>query len=119
MTLKLSIPLRTGRGLNDRMHFMQRARKVKAERLAVGFVMNTQHKAPAGPVTVNLGRVSPSAKGLDKDNLQGALKAVRDQVAACAGAGIQSLHLAAGAGTGERTTGVARVANDVDGGDAQ
>ena len=85
MTLKLSIPLRTGRGLNDRMHFMVRARKVKAERLAVGFVMNTQHKAPAGPVTVNLGRVSPSAKGLDKDNLQGALKAVRDQVAAWLG----------------------------------
>ena len=85
MTLKLSIPLRTGRGLNDRMHFMQRARKVKAERLAVGFVMNTQHKAPAGPVTVNLGRVSPSAKGLDKDNLQGALKGVRDQVSAWLG----------------------------------
>ena len=84
MTLKLSIPLRTGRGLNDRMHFMQRARKVKAERLAVGLVLNT-HKAPAGPVTVNLGRVSPSAKGLDKDNLQGALKAVRDQVAAWLG----------------------------------
>ena len=37
MTLKLSIPLRTGRGLNDRMHFMVRARKVKAERLAVGY----------------------------------------------------------------------------------
>ena len=84
MTLKLSIPLRTGRGLNDRMHFMVRARKVKAERLAVGLVLNT-HKAPAGPVTVNLGRVSPSAKGLDKDNLQGALKAVRDQVAAWLG----------------------------------
>ena len=84
MTLKLSIPLRTGRGLNDRMHFMARARKVKAERLAVGLVLNT-HKAPAGPVTVNLGRVSPSAKGLDKDNLQGALKAVRDQVAAWLG----------------------------------
>ena len=80
MTLKLSIPLRTGRGLNDRMHFMQRARKVKAEREAVGFVLNP-HKAPVGPVVVNLGRVSPSAKGLDKDNLQGGLKAVRDQVA--------------------------------------
>ena len=118
MTLKLSIPLRTGRGLNDRMHFMVRARKVKAERLAVGLVLNT-HKAPAGPVTVNLGRVSPSAKGLDKDNLQGALKAVRDQVAACAGAGIQSLRMAASSGTGERTTGVARVAQLAYGGDAQ
>jgi len=84
MTLKLSIPLRTGRGLNDRMHLMVRARKVKAERLAVGLVLNT-HKAPAGPVTVNLGRVSPSAKGLDKDNLQGALKGVRDQVSAWLG----------------------------------
>ena len=84
MTLKLSIPLRTGSGLNDRMHHMARARKVKAERLAVGLVLNT-HKAPAGPVTVNLGRVSPSAKGLDKDNLQGALKGVRDQVSAWLG----------------------------------
>jgi len=78
--MKLSIPLRTGRGLNDRMHFMQRSRKVKAERLAIGLVLNT-HKAPAGPVTVSLSRVSPSAKGLDKDNLQGAMKAVRDQIA--------------------------------------
>lgn len=84
MNLKLSIPLRTGRGLNDRMHFMARARKVKAERLAVWLVLS-MHKAPAGRVTVNLGRVSPSAKGLDKDNLQGAMKAVRDQVAAWLG----------------------------------
>ena len=118
MTLKLSIPLRTGRGLNDRMHFMARARKVKAERLAVGLVLNT-HKAPAGPVTVNLGRVSPSAKGLDKDNLQGALKAVRDQVAACAGAGIQSLRMEESARAIRGIAGMERTAGFTQGGDAQ
>jgi len=38
---------------------------------------------------------------------------------ACAGAGIQGLRMAASSGTGERTTGVARIAQLADGGDAQ
>ena len=78
--IKFSIPIRTGRGLNERMHHMQRARTVKAERQAVAWVA-TQHAAPAGPVAVTICRVSPSSKGLDGDNLQGGLKAVRDQLA--------------------------------------
>lgn len=80
MTLHLSIPLRTGRGQNDREHHMARHRRVKSERDAVQWVLNG-HPAPAGAVLVLLVRVSPSSVGLDRDNLQGSLKACRDQVA--------------------------------------
>lgn len=82
--LHISIPLRTGRGQNDREQHMVRHRRVKAEREAVQWRLNGQ-KAPAGAVTVLLVRVSPSAVGLDGDNLQGSMKAVRDQVAAWLG----------------------------------
>lgn len=78
--MKFSIPIRTGRGLNERMHHMQRARQVKAERQAVAWVVS-QLAAPVCAVIVTICRVSPSAKGLDSDNLQGGLKAVRDQLA--------------------------------------
>ena len=78
--MKVLFPLRTGRGLNSREHHMARARRVRDERWTVVHAIGRQ-EAPAGPVVVTLWRVSPSAKGLDKDNLQGALKAVRDQVA--------------------------------------
>jgi hypothetical protein len=50
----------------------------------VGLMLNP-HKPPKGPVTVLMRRVSPSNKGLDSDNLHGALKAVRDQIAAWLG----------------------------------
>ena len=59
---------------------MARARRVKAERQSVAWAM-LQQPRPAGAVRVLLTRVAPS-NGLDGDNLQGALKAVRDQVAA-------------------------------------
>lgn len=63
---------------------MARARRVKAERQSVAWALLmglTKQPLPIGPVRVLLTRVAPS-KGLDGDNLQGALKAVRDQVAA-------------------------------------
>lgn len=75
------IPLQTSRGLNAREHHMARHRRVKAEREAVAWVCKP-HQPPAGPVVVTLWRVSPGPNLLDKDNLQGALKAVRDEVAA-------------------------------------
>lgn len=78
--MKFSIPIRTGSGLNERMHYMQRARMVRAERTATAWIAS-QHASPAGPVTVTICRVSPSSKGLDGDNLQGGLKSVRDQLA--------------------------------------
>jgi hypothetical protein len=82
--MNLIVPIRTSRGQNEREHYMQRARRVKAERLAVGLMLNP-HRAPEGPVTVLMRRVSPSNKGLDSDNLQGSLKAIRDQIASWLG----------------------------------
>lgn len=78
--LKLKIPIRTARGLNNREHHMARARRVKAERQAVAWMLAGKPK-PEGLVTVLMRRVSPSSKGLDEDNLQGSQKSVRDQIA--------------------------------------
>lgn len=65
---------------------MARARAVRDERFAVGLVLATMRKeCPCGPKwRVVLVRVAPSG-GLDGDNLQGALKGVRDEVAAFLG----------------------------------
>jgi hypothetical protein len=73
------VPIRTGRGLNDRMHWAARARKVKYEREAVQWALNGNSR-PWLPCSVTLIRCAPS-NGLDGDNLQGALKACRDGVA--------------------------------------
>ncbi|VTU38369.1 hypothetical protein H4CHR_04408 [Variovorax sp. PBS-H4] len=80
MTLHISVPLKTGNGLNDREQAMARHRRVKSERAAVQWLLNGK-PTPAGSVYALMVRVSPSSKGLDKDNLQGSLKAVRDQIA--------------------------------------
>ena len=73
------IPIRTVPGLNAREHFRVRAKRVKAEREATAWQLNGQEKPPT-PCSVRLTRVAPSA-GLDDDNLPGALKGVRDQIA--------------------------------------
>jgi hypothetical protein len=75
----IAIPLRTSSGLNAREHFRVRAKRVKAEREAVAWMLHGATK-PALPCSVLLTRVAPS-NGLDDDNLCGALKSVRDQVA--------------------------------------
>lgn len=73
------IALRTARGLNNREHHMARHRRVKAEREAVAWMLPKTR--PALPCVVTLTRVAPSS-GLDVgDNLEGSLKAARDQVA--------------------------------------
>lgn len=74
------VPIRLGRGLNDRGHFMAKARKVKKEREAVSWALVKAEK-PAIPCVVTLTRICPGGRGLDSDNLQGACKAVRDAVA--------------------------------------
>lgn len=71
--------MRTVPGLNAREHWRARARRVKAERLAVALALVGKSK-PATPCTVRLTRVSPRGTA-DDDNLAGAMKAVRDQVA--------------------------------------
>ncbi len=86
MTMHLSIPIRLGRGLNDRhAHPAQRAKVVKAEREAVQWRLNGK-RPPAGAVRILMVRVAArGSRGLDGDNLQGSLKGVRDQVAAWLG----------------------------------
>jgi hypothetical protein len=73
------VPIRTVPGLNVREHFRARARRVKAERHATAWLLRGKPK-PALPCTVRLTRVAPSS-GLDDDNLAGAVKGVRDQLA--------------------------------------
>ncbi|GHC72757.1 hypothetical protein GCM10007320_08850 [Pseudorhodoferax aquiterrae] len=82
--IRVSIPLRTGAGLNGREHWRTRAKRVKGERTTTAWAMRP-HAAPAGAVTVLLRRVSPGTRPMDDDNLPGSLKAVRDQVAAWLG----------------------------------
>jgi len=73
--------MRLSSGLNAREHWRARARRVKAEREQVYFVLATRDpEVPAFPMTVTITRVAPSS-GLDDDNLAGSCKAVRDQIA--------------------------------------
>ena len=76
----IQFPLRTGSGLNGREHHMQRSRRVKRERLSTAWMLATVLQRPALPCVVTLTRLGPS-NGLDDDNLAGALKGVRDEVA--------------------------------------
>lgn len=73
------IPLRTGRGQNDREHFRVRAKRWEREHqeVAAGLSDLARPEIPCGVVLTRLG---PSS-GLDDDNLSGAMKAVRDAVA--------------------------------------
>lgn len=85
----IRIEIRTVPGMNVREHWRARARRVKAERQAVAWALllaqrPDRAKRPELPCTVRLTRVAPSA-GVDDDNLTGALKGVRDQVAAWLG----------------------------------
>lgn len=75
----IRVEIRTVPGLNAREHWRTRARRVKAERAATAWMLKPATR-PQLPCTVLLTRVAPSA-GVDDDNLSGALKAVRDQVA--------------------------------------
>lgn len=73
------IPIRTGRGLNERGHWATKARRVKAEREAAQWALVGAQKPPL-PCVVVLTRVGPT-NGLDDDNLAGSQKAIRDQIA--------------------------------------
>lgn len=77
----IAIPLRTVPGLNVREHWQARSSRVKRERRAVAWALAAEnHQRPPIPCSVRLTRVAPSG-GVDDDNLVGALKAVRDEVA--------------------------------------
>lgn len=72
------VPIRTAPGLNVREHWHIRAERVAKERLAVAV---TFPRAARGllPCVVTMVRHSPGT--LDDDNLQGALKGIRDEIA--------------------------------------
>jgi hypothetical protein len=73
------IPLRTVPGLNAREHFRVRAKRVQIERKTTAGYLIGKPKPPI-PCSVRLTRVSPRGTA-DDDNLVGAMKAIRDEVA--------------------------------------
>lgn len=76
-TIVVELPIKTGAGLNDRLHWRVRAAKVKKQREAAWTVLaNARRPFPA---VITLTRLS--AGTLDDDNLAGAMKAIRDGVA--------------------------------------
>jgi hypothetical protein len=75
----ITIPIRTGSGLNGREAWQVRARRVRKEREDVAWLI-AKRARPVLPCNCLLTRIAPS-NGLDDDNLQGALKGVRDEVA--------------------------------------
>jgi hypothetical protein len=80
MPVKYIIPIKTVAGLNAREHHMVRARRIKSERYATSLIVKPHHV----PCIVRMVRISPSL--CDDDNLQGALKSVRDEIAKICGA---------------------------------
>lgn len=65
---------------NQREHWAKKARRVKAQREHVMWAFKAERPdKPELPVTVTLTRIAP--RRFDDDNLRGAFKAVRDQVA--------------------------------------
>lgn len=73
------VPLRTVPGQNVREHWQARSSRVKRERKTVAGYLIGKPKPPI-PCSVRLTRVAPSA-GVDDDNLIGAMKSVRDEIA--------------------------------------
>ena len=91
--ITINVPIRTARGLNSREHHFQRHARVKSEKAAVGWYLKGKQK-PLTPCVVLLTRIAPS-DGLDSDNLQGSLKAVRDAVAEWLGVDDKHQHVVA------------------------
>lgn len=83
-TTTIDIPgMRLGAALNARVHWSRRAARAKKERAVVAVVLRS-HWTPdietaSPPTTCTLTRIAP--RMLDDDNLQGAFKSIRDEVA--------------------------------------
>lgn len=80
--LFVRVPMAVPSASNLREHWRSRARRVKAQRFVTTAHLRAM-KPPPLPLTVVLTRAAP--RRLDDDNLRGALKAVRDAVAAWLG----------------------------------
>ena len=79
----ITVPLKTISAPNAREHFAVRAKRVRKERQATAWSLKGQQLPPI-PCSVRLTRIAPS-NGIDDDNLTGALKGVRDEIAAWLG----------------------------------
>jgi hypothetical protein len=77
--MNVYIPLRLPSLLNSRMHWRALARIKKQQRDAVAMALSVRKPLPPLPATVTFTRIGK--RMLDSDNLQGAFKAARDQVA--------------------------------------
>ena len=75
MTAHYFLPIKTVTGLNAREHHMTRHRRVKSERNVTALVV----KPFPTPCVVRLIRLSTALA--DDDNLPGACKAIRDEIA--------------------------------------
>ena len=73
------LPIKTVTGLNAREHWRVRAKRVKAERHTTASIVQPFWT----PCIVRLVRQSPAL--CDDDNLQGAMKAIRDEIAKICG----------------------------------
>ena len=78
MSFTLQIPMRLPSAANLREHWAAKHRRVKQERVTVGWLLRARPR-PTLPVTVTLTRIAPRA--FDDDNLRGAFKGIRDEVA--------------------------------------
>ena len=81
--ITFSVPIQTKSVANLREHWTAKAKRVKAQRRATAYRTPPALKSLGPLLVVTLTRVS--ARRLDDDNLQGALKGVRDQVACALG----------------------------------
>lgn len=77
--LSFVVPIHTESMSNARLHWSVKAKAVQAQRRATAYRTPPALKALGPLLVVTLTRVSP--RELDDDNLRGALKGVRDQVA--------------------------------------
>jgi hypothetical protein len=78
--IQFVVPIETKSANNLREHWSARAKRIETQRRATAYRTPPELKAMAPLLTVRLVRRAP--RELDSDNLQGALKGVRDQVAA-------------------------------------
>jgi hypothetical protein len=83
MTISFTIPITTESMSNARLHWAIKAKKVKSQRTATAYRTPSALKALGPLLVVTLTRIAP--RSLDDDNLRGALKGVRDQVATALG----------------------------------
>lgn len=87
MKIKFTLPLKLGRGQNDRGHWSKKYKKAKSEKdsacLMCRSTLAMAGVRPSFPAIVTMTR--HSAGHLDTDNLAGAFKAVRDGIALALG----------------------------------